>query len=404
MFVGGLSMTLAVGIFAGYDALSTIHRLARDLQALADFVATESAPFVAEKDVARASVVLRQAVSVNTDVASVSIVLPDGTVFARYDQPGAVQARTTVEVDPTLRMTDLPWRALTASALGRRRPIVFGGRPVGAVFISSTAEASRSRAIAFLQIILAVLVLTFGMSLLASIRMQRLVSLPIVDLTATAQAVTREHRYDVRGRKDGDDEIGQLVDSFNAMMDEIQVRDGQLLQQQDDLERTVDRSTAQLQAANEALVRPTRRPRSQPGEERVPRQHEPRDPDADERHHRHDRARARHATSRAEQREHLLHGADVGRIAARDPQRHPRLLEDRSRQARARVDRRSRCAMLVEDALKPLSVRADQKGLELIERHRAGCAAPALSATPSASARSSSISSATPSSSPSAAT
>ena len=52
--------------------------------------------------------------------------------------------------------------------------------------------------------------------------------------------------------------------------------------------------------------RQTREPRGgargggggQPREERVPGQHEPRDPHADERHHRHDRARARHAARR----------------------------------------------------------------------------------------------------------
>ena len=45
--------------------------------------------------------------------------------------------------------------------------------------------------------------------------------------------------------------------------------------------------------------------RGQPRQERVPRQHEPRDPHADERHHRHDGARARHADSRPTQRDYL---------------------------------------------------------------------------------------------------
>ena len=80
--------------------------------------------------------------------------------------------------------------------------------------------------------------------------------------------------------------------------------------------------------------RPRRRRGGEPGEVDVPRRDEPRDPDADERDHRHERAAA---------------GDDAGRRAARlrrdDPdlrrrpahghQRHPRLLQDRGRQGRA---------------------------------------------------------------------
>ena len=74
-------------------------------------------------------------------------------------------------------------------------------------------------------------------------------------------------------------------------------------------------------------------------EVRVPGQHEPRDPHADERRDRHDRAAARHRARRASSASYAETVARVGRRAADDHQRHPRLLEDRGRQARARADR-----------------------------------------------------------------
>ncbi len=65
----------------------------------------------------------------------------------------------------------------------------------------------------------------------------------------------------------------------------------------------------------------------------VPRQHEPRDPHADERRARHDRAAARHDAER--QAAALCRcGISLGREPARDHQRHPGFLEDRGRQAR----------------------------------------------------------------------
>ena len=65
------------------------------------------------------------------------------------------------------------------------------------------------------------------------------------------------------------------------------------------------------------------------GQGRVPGQHEPRDPHADERHHRHDRPGAADEADAAAARV-PADDARVRRVAADDHQRHPRLLEDRS--------------------------------------------------------------------------
>ena len=100
----------------------------------------------------------------------------------------------------------------------------------------------------------------------------------------------------------------------------------------------------------------------QPREERIPREHEPRDPHADERHHRHDGAGARHRPHRR-----------AARVPATRSQRRPNrcstILNDildfskiEARQARARVRRRSRCATVVGDALKPLALARRSEG------------------------------------------
>ncbi len=78
-------------------------------------------------------------------------------------------------------------------------------------------------------------------------------------------------------------------------------------------------------------------------EVRVPGQHEPRDPHADERRHRHDRAAPRHRARHRAARVRRGH-QPVGGGAADDHQRHPRLLEDRGGQARPRGRSTSTCA------------------------------------------------------------
>ena len=76
----------------------------------------------------------------------------------------------------------------------------------------------------------------------------------------------------------------------------------------------------------------------QPGEVPVSRQHEPRDPHADQRHTGHDRAGPRLRARRGAEAP-VADRAALGRDAARDHRRHPGLLQDRGRQVRAGIRR-----------------------------------------------------------------
>ncbi len=71
----------------------------------------------------------------------------------------------------------------------------------------------------------------------------------------------------------------------------------------------------------------------------VPREHEPRDPHADERHHRPVPPRAQDRRSPPKQRDYVGKVHNAGHVAAGHHQRHPRLLEDRGGQARHRDHR-----------------------------------------------------------------
>ena len=132
----------------------------------------------------------------------------------------------------------------------------------------------------------------------------------------------------------------------------------------------------------------------------LPGRDEPRDPDADERDHRDERAAARHAARRRAARLRR-DDPDVRRRAADDHQRHPRLLEDRGRQGRARaraVRARARASRARSTSSRPP---AAAKHLELAYAVDDEPAARRSSATRAGCARSSSTCCPTRSSSPS---
>ena len=138
------------------------------------------------------------------------------------------------------------------------------------------------------------------------------------ETTEEAVAVGRAHRITRRARKDG-----TLVD-VELMLVPL----------------TVDGERVGFLGIYHDITRAPAGPRGggggHPGEERLPGDDEPRDPDADERGDRDDRAAARHRAHAGAARVRRGRRLQRRRAPARD-RRHPRLLEDRGRQARARA-------------------------------------------------------------------
>ena len=65
-------------------------------------------------------------------------------------------------------------------------------------------------------------------SVALSIVLARVLTRPLLSLVKVMERVRQEGNYDVRARKRSADEVGDLVDGFNAMLSEIQVRDTEL--------------------------------------------------------------------------------------------------------------------------------------------------------------------------------
>jgi signal transduction histidine kinase/DNA-binding response OmpR family regulator len=84
-------------------------------------------------------------------------------------------------------------------------------------------------------------------------RFQASISGPIVELSRTATRVRDENDYSLRARVDSDDEVGELVEAFNRMLDEIRSRDMLLARHRDNLEAEVRARTADLETLNVQL-------------------------------------------------------------------------------------------------------------------------------------------------------
>jgi signal transduction histidine kinase/ActR/RegA family two-component response regulator len=89
---------------------------------------------------------------------------------------------------------------------------------------------------------------------LLSVRLQGIISNPILSLTEVAKNVSNNQEYSIRATKLGDDEIGVLIDSFNEMMSKIQDHKVELIEINESLEEKVKERTSDLNNSNRELI------------------------------------------------------------------------------------------------------------------------------------------------------
>ena len=133
------------------------------------------------------------------------------------------------------------------------RQILLQHQLIGVIYLESDLGEVHSNLRQFAFLVTLTLLVALMVAFLLSAKLQTVISEPIARLARTAQAVSIQKDFAVRAGKMADDDLGQLTDTFNGMLAEIQERDGKLLNHRDRLEQEVAARTAELVAANGAL-------------------------------------------------------------------------------------------------------------------------------------------------------
>lgn len=132
------------------------------------------------------------------------------------------------------------------------QPVVMDGELIGYVLLHADFTRLWGEQLLVLAKVLGGSLLALLIALMLALRLQRVVSRPILELAGTAHGIARSKSYDVRVRQHSDDEIGDLVLAFNNMLGEIQERDQRLVRHRDTLEHEVEQRTAELRKLKDA--------------------------------------------------------------------------------------------------------------------------------------------------------
>src|SRR5215813_202988 len=173
-------------------------------------------------------------------------------VLASFTRGGAVLATSTA--------ADLVGRARAAQELRTseqemyaRVAIVLDGDEIGTLYVVSDLSRLYARIQEYIWIGLGVLGSAILVALLVSVLFGTAISKPLSNLSVAMRAIETDKQYSQRVKKAGNDEVGQLIDSFNAMLEQIELRDKKLRAHRNDLEQQVQTRTQELVQTNASL-------------------------------------------------------------------------------------------------------------------------------------------------------
>jgi len=139
------------------------------------------------------------------------------------------------------------------------------GEDIGAVYLKSDLQALYSKFYGYLGMTAIFMLATVIIVYLFALQLQRIIASPIFHLAQTAQTITTRRNYSLRAQKTSNDELGQLIDDFNDMLDQIQRRDAalhranvELEKGREELELRVQERTRELREAQKAVMQQER--------------------------------------------------------------------------------------------------------------------------------------------------
>src|SRR6202008_343362 len=102
------------------------------------------------------------------------------------------------------------------------------GRLLGTIYIRSDLKELQLRLRRFALMVAILLPGSLVVAYVMTSRFQRVISMPIRELVRLEGIVSQERDYGIRASKQANDEVGALMDGFNEMLGQIQIRDDEL--------------------------------------------------------------------------------------------------------------------------------------------------------------------------------
>lgn len=234
-----MALVLASVGFAIYERANFRTSATTELTTLADILGANTAASLVFNDQKTAREMLG-ALHAEPHVLAACLYDERRNIFAEYRRPG-------LPSNFQMPLWHEPGHQFGAQSLVLHRSVLLNGEHIGSIAIVSDLTGFRDQLLGYAKIAILVLITSLLATLPVAKRLVRIVSDPILRLSAVAAKVSLENDYSLRATLSGRDEVGGLIGAFNQMLDGIQLRDLALQKANDELEMRVQGRTAELE-------------------------------------------------------------------------------------------------------------------------------------------------------------
>jgi len=246
MVVTASALLLASLGFFVYDFHSFKQDVLRHLDTEANIIASNSVSALMFGDPDAAAKTL-SALHASPTILYAGIYTPSGSLFADYN-PHSIRG-----IPPPAAGSDT--YSFEKDRFSIAKPIFFQNQNVGTVYILSQAWELNDRVQSYIGIIAAIFFVSLLTAFVVSRGAQQQIARPMTKLAETAQEISERKNYSLRAVPgEAHDEVATVVMAFNTMLEQIQVRDKDLREAHDNLERKVKERTAQLEDRTEQVA------------------------------------------------------------------------------------------------------------------------------------------------------
>ncbi|MGV6816419.1 MAG: ATP-binding protein [Thiotrichales bacterium] len=133
-------------------------------------------------------------------------------------------------------------------------PVIIDGEQVGHIIVWDDNSQAKTTLLNHALISTAIVLFALMLAILFAALLPRMITQPLRNLAQTMSLISREGNYQLRAQKIQENEIGQLVDAFNRMLEDLEQRDNSLKLYGQHLESLVYLKTKDLEAARKHAV------------------------------------------------------------------------------------------------------------------------------------------------------
>ncbi|MFD2147665.1 PAS domain S-box protein [Mucilaginibacter antarcticus] len=215
MFISSILLLIMCGVYMLFEYTSYKNTLKSSVSSLSTVIANNSSAALAFQSHADATEIL-SALKADKNVVAACLYNSDGSLFASYP------AHAPADLFPAKPGKE-------GSGFENDYFIVF--QPVyqkdtvlGTLYLKTTMSVIYEQITNFMMVAIIMIVGLLLIAYILSLQVQKIISEPIMSLKSTATVVSEDNNYTVRAVKASDDELGALTDTFNKMLDQIEIQ------------------------------------------------------------------------------------------------------------------------------------------------------------------------------------